>query len=171
MIVELAERARLTPDEFRSRLIHAGIGSSGHGFAWLGKARALADEIAKENQGMVAGGVVGVHAADDPKLVEIAQQNLTGRIRRAFAAIELSDGSSLQMIEDIRNTSLRIWNERAPQLDPSGSMIGMGWKLCVAVPPDAHQKIHEIIEGLPSFVEGIQVWSEPWEHAPGRETL
>jgi hypothetical protein len=50
MIVELAERARLTPDDFRARLIHAGIGSSGHGFAWLGKARALADEIRAEQQ-------------------------------------------------------------------------------------------------------------------------
>jgi superoxide dismutase len=50
MLHELAERARLTPDEFRARLNDAQIGSSGHGFAWLAKARALADQIRAEQQ-------------------------------------------------------------------------------------------------------------------------
>jgi hypothetical protein len=167
MIVELAERARLTPDEFRARLNDAQIGSSGHGFAWLSKARALADQIAKETGGVVAGQVVGIHASDDPKLVEAAQQDLTTRIRRAFNAIELVEGSSLQQINEIRSTPLTLWHERAALTDPSGSYLGMGFKICVAIPPDAHPRIHEIIDGLPSFVDGIQVWSEPWEHAPG----
>jgi superoxide dismutase len=50
MLHELADRAGLTPTEFRARLNDAGIGSSGHGFAWLGQARALADEIRAEQQ-------------------------------------------------------------------------------------------------------------------------
>jgi hypothetical protein len=50
MIAELADRAGLTVPEFRARLNAAEIGSSGHGFAWLGKARALADQIRAEQQ-------------------------------------------------------------------------------------------------------------------------
>ena len=171
MIVDLANRAGASIDEFRARLNDAQIGASGHGLAWEARARAVADQMAKEKQGVLPGQVVGVYAADDLRQVEVAQKNLTERLRKTFDEFPQTGLNSGSELEQIRSTPFKVWHERAPQLDPAGSMIGMGWKVCVAVPPDAHQKIHEIIEGLPSFVDGIQVWAEPWQHAPGREQL
>jgi hypothetical protein len=170
MIVELADRAGLTPAEFRDRLIHSGIGASGHGFAWLGRARALADQIKIENQGIVAGGVVGVYAADDLQQVLAAQEKLTTTLRKAFAAIVPTErGMSMQRIHEIQTTPCRVWHERAALTDPSGSVLGMGYKICVAVPSDAHQAVREIIDTLPSLIDGVQVWAVDWDEAPGRE--
>ena len=50
MTAELAERAGLTLPEFRARLNDAQIGASGHGLSWESRARALAEQIRKENQ-------------------------------------------------------------------------------------------------------------------------
>jgi hypothetical protein len=120
-------------------------------------------------QGLLAGGVVGVHTADDLQHVVRAQAQLAGHIRERLRAYDAKKSGAEN--ETVRNTTVRVGHERAALTDPSGGYLGMGYKLVVAIPGDAHQAAHDVIDGLPSFVDGIQVWAEPWEQAPGKEAL
>jgi hypothetical protein len=113
--------------------------------------------------------VVGVDAANDMNVVGLAEQKLIARVRRSIDAIDVGGFKSGMEIEQVRNTPFRVWHERTALHDPSGSYLGMGHKVCIAVPPDSHQRIHDIANNLPSLIEGIQIWLQPWSEAPGRE--
>ena len=94
--------------------------------------------------GMLAGGVVGVHAADDLQYVVRAQAQLAGLIRERLQAYDGKKSGAEN--ETVRNTTVRVWRERAALTDPRGSYLGMGYKLVVAIPDDAHQATAEELE-------------------------
>jgi hypothetical protein len=167
----LADDCRLPVAELRARLDHCGIGHAGHGDAWEAQVRAMVNEIMKETAGVRGGQVVGAFTYDRHDLVIEAERGLRELIRRAFAAIELHDGSSQQAIADIKNTPAKVWHERSALYGPATEYLGHGWKLCVAVPDDTHVAVKSVIENLPSLFGGFQVWSELWSNAPAREAF
>jgi hypothetical protein len=156
MIVELAERARLTPDEFRARLNDAQIGSSGHGFAWLSKARALADQIAKENGGVLPGQTVPFFANDNDQQAIIAERELHDRLRKAFAA----SGN-----ERVRATKFKTWFDRGTALGPAGEFLSMSWRLCLSIAPDSHPAAKDIIDAIPDALNSFDVFCTPWSES------
>jgi hypothetical protein len=107
----------------------------------------------------LAPGVVGKEASNDMNVVMLAQEKLRARIRRSFAV--LPDG--------VRDTPVMIWHERGVLYSPDGNLAGLGFKVCVSVPPDAPLQVRGIVENLPELIEGVQIWLEPWNEAPGRE--
>jgi hypothetical protein len=126
--------------------------------------------------GMQAGQVVGAWAHDNHNLVVEAQRGLVKMLHKLMAAINPQDGSSLQTVEDIRSTPVKVWHERGLIAGPDGGLVAsgreaMGFKFCVAIPDDAPACVKAVIDGLPSHHEGFQVWAEPWSQAPGRETF
>lgn len=151
VLSELAETARIPVDELRARLNHAGIGASGSGNGWESKVRSLVDEIAKENGGVIGGQVVAPYAIDNDRLIMRAEVALNTRVRKAFQAIELNDGSSLEAQERIRQTPFKTWFTQENAVAPSP------WQLFIAVPNDCHPKILEAIAALPDFIDGFEV--------------
>jgi hypothetical protein len=119
--------------------------------------------------GVQPGQVVGVDAANDLALVGLAEQKLIARMRRAIDAMDMSGIGSGMEVEQIRSTPFRVWHERGPIHGPDGSYLGHGYRICIAVPDNAHQRVRNIAEHLPSHIEQIQVWLEPWSERPGTE--
>jgi hypothetical protein len=121
------------------------------------------------SHGVLGGQVVGNDAANDLQLVRYVEQKLIQRMRRSIDAIDPASFKSGGERSKVSATPFRTWTERRALYDPSQSYLGMGHVRCVAVPPDAHPMIKEIVSSLPSHIEQIQIWLERWEDSPGRE--
>ena len=158
MIVELAERAHATVDEFRARLNDAQIGASGHGLAWEGQARSLADQMRIEKQGVLPGQVVQPFAAnDDDTKISTAERALNERLQKAFAEFPQTGLQSGAEREIIRRTKFKVWYERGAYAGPLGEFNGMGWKIMISIAADSHPKAREIIESLPDQFENFDL--------------
>lgn len=160
----LADECRLTLDELRSRLVHHGVGSSGHGDTWEIRVRSLCHEWAKEAGGVIGGGVV-VPTYDDDALAGAACTTLQKRLQFVFANLP-QDRLTGQEWEDVKATPHRVWLSREPRQAPSGGIEHMGWALHVAIPDDAHPSAKRIIADLPIQFENLDLFACDWDEAP-----
>jgi hypothetical protein len=109
------------------------------------------------SHGVLGGQVVSGWANDDQDRAMLAASELRKYIAGQFQRADLTDGTSLQ---GIRNTPFRVWHDRAPITAPDGSTVSMGYRLCVAIPGNAHPKIKHIVNNLPSHFQNFEVWAE-----------
>jgi hypothetical protein len=109
------------------------------------------------SHGVLANQTVGVWRHDLPDLALQAERELRELIRQHFQNIQLNDGSSVRLTEDVRSTPIHSWIDYGDITGPDGSFLGRGWQIHIKLDPNAHAQCRAIVEHLPSHRDGFEI--------------
>jgi hypothetical protein len=112
-------------------------------------------------------GLVAPPRSEDPKHITRVWARLDAMIAANLAKIRFDDRTmkSGADLEASRHARWRTWIDRDMAFAPDGSMLGITWLLKVSIIDGCHPAAKNVVDELPSFIDGVEIVHVPWSEA------